>query len=121
MNKMDYTNTIEHLKKAKALIASPDKWCQGAYAETADGNTVQTNSPLAEKFCSLGAIDRVDNSNRYFAQRAIEYYIATITNSEYGKTSVGTYNDTTGRTHEEILALFDGTIAMLEKEANETV
>lgn len=50
-------NIKKLLLEASQLIQNG--WHRGYYAADADDNKVQSNSPLACKFCALGAIERV--------------------------------------------------------------
>lgn len=46
------------MTKAYELLDSPEKWCQGPYAEDASGEAVDERSPDACSWCLVGAISR---------------------------------------------------------------
>jgi hypothetical protein len=46
------------VKKARELIASPDRWTQGAFAVTRQGLKVHPCSHDAYRFCAHGAVRR---------------------------------------------------------------
>lgn len=51
------TKTTEILLNAMALLEDPDRWAKRSYARTATGDTTDTSSPEACKFCMLGAVE----------------------------------------------------------------
>lgn len=102
-------NYLELLKAGREIISNPDNWCQDgiAFAE----NSVLPISACDSKavsWCSVGALykangrDSVDND-------LMQAYCALEAMTPGG--SIPKYNDT--YTHEEVLALWDRTIAMV--------
>jgi hypothetical protein len=83
-------NALEHLKAARALIATPDKWCK-VYLTDAGG-----------RHCMIGALEAVGRG--WPAARAA---LMAANNID----SVILFNDDS--THEQVLAAFDKAIAYL--------
>lgn len=55
----DTLTPLQILKNARALIGSPDRWCQQSYGQTAGGQRVwDATDPDAVRWCSAGAISR---------------------------------------------------------------
>jgi len=95
--------TSEVLKQAKALINTPDKWCQGTLH-------------FFGRSCSVGALERVliPNGFRKALNNAAAYnYLVIAFGSPNGLLS--TCNDT--HTHAEVMTAFD--IAIANAEADE--
>lgn len=90
-------------------------WCQGAYAKAADGESVSACGPCATSFCIRGAVLAVgplDYAVRAPAYNLLENIVDQITQSPCD--SLAGYNDAPGRTHAEILAVFDAAIALAD-------
>lgn len=51
--------TREALIQARALIADPERWTQGAIARTLTGHICSKNDPAAVRWCAQGATWRV--------------------------------------------------------------
>lgn len=92
----------ERLRKARALIADPDRWAQGNFAFDAEGTPVSSYSDNAVRWCAAGACSRVGADAGYLF-RALPY---TANNN------LGVYND--NRAHRTILRLFDRAIELAE-------
>lgn len=97
-------NRKEILIAAKANIEKG--WCQGVPAIDAYGNPVLPGAESACAFCILGALRRAGGfTGAVDARNAIAELVP------HGL--VANWNDTAGRTKEEVLALFDKAIARL--------
>ena len=115
-------NTVEALKAAKEIIATPEKWCREYYAMDATGACISALSEEAVCFCALGALQRVcivdlDKCNDYgalYADTASVLYRA-IKNSIKKFCDVASFNDTA--THADVIAMFDRAIAAEEAKA----
>lgn len=94
---------LEELRAARALIDTPEKWTQGAYALDANGKSTDPKSDVAVCFCISGAFWRID-----WDKGAPDGFSAF-------KRAAGRYpvdfNDDPGTTHADILAAFDKAIA----------
>jgi len=63
------TKVHDTLVAARALIADPERWTQGAWARDEEGGPVGTLSPAAVCFCAQGALVHVSRSGH---ERALE-------------------------------------------------
>lgn len=97
--------TLQLLLKARALIADPAHWCQGSAAQTGDGFKCDFDAPYAARWCALGAIAKVCREQRKDWSPLAQVLTQTI---GAGGTTLISMND--NRTHQDVLALFDGAI-----------
>ena len=101
----------EILTRARELIATPDKWCQGAVGFTFDGIEIEPCDldfgAEAVRLCAFGAI-RAVTRNSYKAQPA-NRALARAAGCGYGQEAIDWNNDLT-RSHVEVLAAFDRAI-----------
>ena len=98
----------DKLRAARALIAAPGGWTQGASARDSNGRAIVSHSPSAVCFCSGGALFRVNGhylENREALRRAMNC------------DNLVDWNDVLGRTQAEVVAAFDRAIALAEEEA----
>lgn len=89
------------LKKAKKLIKKG--WCKGAFARTASGESVPSDSPDAVKFCAIGAVNRARLALKYGSidkRAALNLLPCNLTQ----------INDFSTTTEEDILNIFDEAI-----------
>lgn len=96
----------EILKEAKKLIENPENWTQHAYARTKHDQIIHVNSPLACKFCSLGAVEYLCDSN--WSDTPAVMFLAKAADGP-----IGLYND--NHTHEEVMQAWDKAIALAEQ------
>jgi hypothetical protein len=99
--------TLEVLKAARELIATPDKWSQGAMARNADGRPVWAAANDAVCFCAEGAIQRAGAG---MFNRAFNVVVDLVETGD----PLHRFNDASTTSHEDILALFDRAIAAEE-------
>ena len=105
---------LKIIKDARNLIAKPENWTQGVCARDIDGNEIGIDSPRAVCWCSLGALEKVGED-----VAGVEWYVLLhFLEKEIGFGHVATFNDS--HTHEEVLAMFDKAIAILESD-NDTI
>lgn len=106
------TTPVDILRAARALIDTPEKWTQKAYARDPSGFKVESNNPHAVCFCSLGAIKRENQDEvvNYF----VRSWLRGALPSDFE--SILRYNDHPDTTHDDVLALFDRAILSAEKE-----
>lgn len=93
------------LKAARALIAEPERWTQGACARDTSGRACTTVSPHAVRYDTIGALDAAGSDDRNYneARRAL---LVAIGDPVCGLSG---WNDT--HTHAEVLAGWDAAIA----------
>jgi hypothetical protein len=101
---------VEILKAARELIAKPERWTQSTVARDARGKSVFVSSPDAVCWCAAAALlkvttDRDEDGGSLDASR--EALLKNAGGFEY----ICDFNDVHGRTHAEVLALFDAAIA----------
>lgn len=102
---------LQILTRARKLLSNPKRWCQWTSAKDKNGLSVSPFSKNAVSFCAYGSIERVTDGD--IGECAL------ILDKEAGRISkkkgdlVG-YNDARGRTHAQILALFDSAISRLK-------
>ena len=120
---------MEMIRKARALIAKPGSWCQGANARTADGRRVLAGAPDAVQFCAHGSLAKVyqeayralkDHPEWGRSFRALadtfdeaKWAVVQAAHKLFGigkRTGIMTFNDLPERTHGEVLAAFDEAI-----------
>jgi len=111
------------LVRARALIATPDRWVQGSMARTKYGTEVMVGDAAAACFCTAGAIHRVEIE--VYRQHGADVGTAAVSGAasairkaliarEGDDTSIVVFNDRPTTTHAEILSVFD---AAIEAEA----
>ncbi len=88
-------------------------WCQGASARDASGNKSDPESPNAASFCVFGAMH--EREGPYASDRAREL-IRRVLGAKLGDGAIAIYNDTPGRTKEEVLALVDKAINLAKED-----
>jgi len=95
----------EILIAARAKLATPETWTQGVGARDCMGNATHAGDPDAKCFCTFGAIKAVTGQIVYALP------VWQLLNGVAGMNPVA-YNDTPGRTHAEVLNMFDRAIAL---------
>lgn len=99
--------TKEILIAARAKIAQPECWTQGRQARTQIGIGTDARDARAVCWCGFGAV--------WFVV-GYDYYNSTVTNAENAlndqtpQKHFPTWQDAKGRTHAEVLAMFDKAI-----------
>jgi hypothetical protein len=104
--------TVELLREARALIDTPEKWTQGAFARDGKGDRVDELDKRACRFCASGATSRVTGIKSPAITPA---YKAIQRAMGVGVFEVSVFNDQ--HTHAEVLAAFDKAIAAEEAKA----
>jgi hypothetical protein len=89
--------TADVLRRARALIDSPEKWIKGAYGLRAD-----------DPHCVYGALDVVAHMRPC---RGFELFREAV-----GTRHIEAWNDAPERTHAEVMAAFDRAIELAEAE-----
>lgn len=104
------------LKRARALIEDPKHWTQGAYARNKSGKPVDADSPAAERFCALGALDRVGAGGRaevflYKATRGNQHGVSWVNDGYLPGVSSRL------AAHNAVLRIYDRAIEIAKQEA----
>ncbi len=111
------TEAAALLRKAQALINTPEKWCQGVGALDPFGRAVLPDSPTAISFCSAGALSVVDvmdlDTEAFTALRAAAEKMGFHATED--ECPVVNLNDTTD--HPTVMAMFDLAIRLAREEA----
>ena len=95
-------NTTQILAAASELLVTKG-WTQGESAKDKDGYCVPSYSPRATCYCLIGAIEKVAPSwDGLEARDALRRVL--------GVDNIVKWNDTPGRTKEEVLKAIDGAI-----------
>ena len=103
------------LVAARGLIERPGRWIQGAFACTHGGFGCRPEDLRATGWCAIGALYAVSDDT-WKTGEATQVLESTIPEDELDsedssmKKSLAEFNDTEGRTHDEILALFERAI-----------
>jgi hypothetical protein len=103
------------------LIAAREKlisgWCQGYFCEDKNGagidrkgQPIDPRSNVAVSFCLVGALQACEALQKDQKGHTPEYNAACTLLAEHIKFSPGTWNDTPGRTKEEVLAVITAVI-----------
>ena len=107
--------TAALLRKAKALIDTPEKWCQGFLARNILGFDVLPGNPDAVAFCARGALlfeaagRPVGKCDKFLAQAARK--IKVCASGSYPHVDL---NNTTD--HPTVMRMFDLAIEMAREE-----
>jgi len=92
--------TVSNLRKARALIDTPEKWCRGLHM-------------CREAMCIEGALNMAERGH----PEAVEFYAKSRAWSLLQGDGGGTlwhWNDAPWRTHADVMAAFDKAIALAE-------
>jgi hypothetical protein len=90
------------LKRAKALIDTPEKWGQG-------NGLLNPRDLGKDQLCVLTAIGAVNGMG------VADHLLEKVTDCE-GPRWLGDWNDEPGRTHADVMHAFDKAIALAEQE-----
>ncbi len=105
--------TAEVLRKALALIDTPEKWTKVVIARNAHGKEVSHRSADAVCFCMDGALARA--ADLEISRGRYEYEGATrAIRTATGEREYWLWNDAPERTHAEVVAAFQKAIAAAE-------
>ena len=98
----------EILTAGREVIADPKNWTKGWFARAKDGTQVFPDDPKATCFCSVGALSKVADGISARG-RAISFL-----NQVAAPNGIVHFND--GKTHDEVLAMWDKAIALANNE-----
>lgn len=103
---------VEDLKKARALVDTPEKWCKGTGARNAAENPVSVLSPEAVSRSLVGAYGAVCGFGGN--EREFNVICALLSVLEDGS-PLYLWNDAPERTHAEVMSAFDAAIKREEE------
>ncbi len=106
-------SVLTTLRAARKLIEHEENWTTEVYARDKLGETVSFTDDQACCWCASGAVYAIDDYWDEHNDALEELRISC--NECYGDRYIAAFND--NHTHAEVLALFDITIARLEKAA----
>ena len=99
------TATLTQLREARALLAKG--WTQDAYARDINGECIYSGAEEnIVSYCIVGALQHIEAKN--LAYGTLRKCLP------FGSRGLLWWNDTIGRTQDEVLELFDKAIAKLE-------
>jgi hypothetical protein len=115
-------DALIRLTHARELLDEPHHWTQRTYARDLHGAPTDYRGPNAVCFCALGAVNRsADDDETAPSSWAIHVgQAAARVVGTYVDAPVASWNDRPGRTHAEVVAAFDATIAACEQRLAET-
>lgn len=104
---MSQATTVKEVLIAAKWILENYGWCQGFYAKDAEGQRVYGyHIEGAACYCTLGALNMVETAADGLRAGATDLVIEVIGNDWI----VSDWNDTPGRTKDEVLETFDRAI-----------
>jgi hypothetical protein len=108
------TEEIQILRQARELIVKG--WTQEALARTRDGRSVSMDSPLAARFCLIGAIQRANFDSAPYGGKlmydhCVDYVRRIIFATTSQVTSCVIFNDEIAKSKQDVIKLLDRAIA----------
>ena len=110
------TEAAALLRKAKVLIDTPEKWCQGTGGQDLMGRSVSPLSRKAIRFCSIGASSKCGGSYIFDLEHFLNEAAQKMGfHATAGESAAANLNDTTD--HPTVMAMFDLAIRLANEEA----
>lgn len=105
------TTKLDALRSIRDLLSDPARWVRDAFSLTADGMKVSSHSPLACRWCLVGAIRKVCGQEDGALESRLAVYDALRGVAVAGRDAeaLARFNDSS--THADVLALLDAAIA----------
>lgn len=107
------------LIEGKRLIQQPEHWVQGPFAVSRSRCSVSPHDPSAVGFCSAGACNRAASDLGFSVHVRItakDYLTLAAQALDPNQGQVIYFNDTEGRTHAEVMDMWDRAIAARRAE-----
>ena len=104
-------NDVDFLTRVKNLICDKRHWTRKARARNLLGYRVEINSPLACKWCVIGACDKVAHDLNFEGRDGRDALYDQLEVIRYGG-GLALYNDVMG--HAKVIELINGAIARLK-------
>lgn len=95
------------LKRVRKRLSDPRRWIKGPIAVAGNGRDVHARHPGARRWCLLGALWAEPDTPTtlvFYARDAIKSAINDAPGSGWNGTTIGSWNDSTLRTHGDVLA-----------------
>jgi hypothetical protein len=116
MSGSNVLSVLDVLRAGRELISNPVNWTQVEYARGYDTSPVDSCSPLATCWCSLGALQKTALQSCSFTMRtAVNRLNAAVTRDtpplwtrSLFSLTMEEFNDT--HTHEQVIAVWDDAI-----------
>lgn len=103
----DQGSAVDILEHARALIAEPERWTQGALARDGDGEELgDAQDPDAACWCLAGALHHAGYG------RATSLLVHRVLSTLDKPVDIVTWNDAPERSHAQVLLLLDECIAL---------
>lgn len=113
------SSVAEKLERAKALIDTPEKWCQEALARNSEGESASPGAVGTARHCSTGALMvAVGESDKWFngpKTKELANVLMPGVERENVTRELCAFNNE--RTHADVMALFDAGIARAKAAA----
>lgn len=104
----------ELLIKAKAVIADPEHWTKGWYAQDAKGRSTGPAKSNAVCWCSAGALKKVAHEESTYSTRfAAAKYLVEVA-AEFGYSGIPDFNDNSS--HETVMQAWDKAIQLAKED-----
>ena len=120
MTKETTMTTTEILIAARAKIERPQDWIQGRFAVSSLQNKVKPTSRRASCWCALGAIAAITREDPNDVNDELYWLLCRAMGLPDNEIAVAAWNDAPGRTHAEVLAVFDRAIEAASIGENRT-
>lgn len=99
---------LQVLLDVRALFAAPSDWCQGTWAQDADGADVLLIDPMATSWSLTGAVACVGYRRGSRGTNAATFLLERDCGCD-----LQSFNDAPDRTYDDVIDLLDRTIAKL--------
>lgn len=109
---MSTSETVEILRKAKALIDAPEKWTQRQYARNHAGDPICVLDDSATCFCVVGALARSAEVEPHEIEGGP--FFDLLRDACGG--GVISFNDREYTCHDDVMAIFDRAIELASKQ-----
>lgn len=107
---------LDRLKIAHDLISDPDKWIQGQYGRTADGEVRFGDAPKVCAWCSIGAIQYAAGDHEYGEALLKDCWDGAAQRAGMTISGLGLLDLNDSLDHEGIMKVWNKVIKQLESE-----
>ena len=114
--RMTLKQQLAALKKARSVIKTPAKWCQGASARDERGMGVDPLSKTAKRFCMAGAICVALEKDDKAISTEEQQLVKTLGFETFSDMTAFNDDEDGYVNHASVIKKFDRAIASLEKK-----